>query len=299
MNNFKIEGIVAYPVTPFFENSSQINDEVLKQVIDLQISSGANAIAPLGSAGEGAYLDDMQWNHLVDKTLEYVAGRVPIIIGIAELTTRAAVRKAQYAQAAGAHAIMVSPFSYQKLTEPEIFQHYQTISNSSALPIMAYNNPSVCGVDMSSQFLVEMVTQIEHVSMIKESSGDIHRMHDIEYLSNGTIPFYNGCNYIVLDALKAGAQGWCTAALGLIDDLPKRLFNSYRQGLFEQAETLFKQQLPFLKFIVKNGLAVTVKAAYELRNISVGYAQPPLLPLTEDMQKQLKDLLSMTLLTNT
>ena len=187
--------------------------------------------------------------------------------------------------------IMVSPFSYYKLNEDEIFRHYESISNATALPIMIYNNPATCGVDMSPQFMLEMVSDIKNTCMIKESTGDIQRMHKIHQISNGTVPFFNGCNHMALEALNAGASGWCTAAPCLIGEQPKQLFDAVKQGDNEKAKELFYQQYEFLEFIVKSGLAAAVKSGFSIQGTPLGEPRKPLLPLTGSAQQALKDML--------
>lgn len=286
-----ISGIVAYTVTPFTAESDEVDLDILYQVIDdLIATSGANAIAALGSAGEGAYLETSEWKMVVKETVDYVKGRVPVIIGISELTTKKAVELAIFANEIGADAIMVSPFSYYRLSEDEIFDHYAAISDAISIPIMIYNNPATCGVDMSPEFMLSMVENIEHATMIKESTGDIQRMRTLHRLSKGTVPFFNGCNYIALDAFNAGAAGWCTVAPCLIGDLPKQLFDSVKLDT-KKAQALFEKQLPLLEFIVQGGLAATVKAGLNIKGIEAGVARRPLKPLTDDKKQQLKEIL--------
>ena len=223
--------------------------------------------------------------------VKHVKGRVPVMIGIAELTTKKAVSRAIFANEIGADAIMVSPFSYYRLSEDEIYDHYAAVSAAISIPIMIYNNPATCGVDMSPEFMLNMVENIENATMIKESTGDIQRMRSLQRLSNGTVPFFNGCNYIALDALNAGATGWCTAAPCLIDDLPKQLFDAVRSDALVKAKVLFEKQLPLLEFIVKGGLASTVKAGLEIKGIHAGLARRPLKPLTDESKQTLESIL--------
>jgi 4-hydroxy-tetrahydrodipicolinate synthase len=286
-----LAGIIAYTVTPFSNNNEKINLEALYQLIDELIDSGASAIAALGSAGEGVYLDNDEWATVAQKTISHVSGRLPVIIGISELTTKKAVSRAVFANEIGAAIIMVSPFSYYSLSEDEIFDHYAAISAAISIPIMVYNNPATCGVDMSPEFMLSMVDKIENVTMIKESSGDIKRMRSLQRLSNGNVSFFNGCNYLALGALKAGAQGWCTAAPCLIADLPKRVVEEFNKGNLDEAQRLFEQQLPLLEFIVAGGLASTVKAGLEINGLSVGHARRPLKPLMDDRIQILKGMM--------
>lgn len=286
-----LSGIVGYPVTPFSDNNGNVDFDNLGRVIDTLLEAEVDAIAALGSAGEAAYLSESEWQQVAEYTVKRVNRRVPVVIGITELTTAQAIKRAQYAYQVGADMIMVSPFSYYKLNENEIFNHYETISNASPLPIMIYNNPATCGVDMSPQFMLKMVKDIKNSIMIKESSGDIQRMHKIYKLSNGNVPFFNGCNHMALEAFNAGASGWCTAAPCLIGKQPKQLFDAVKQGDNEKARELFYQQYEFLEFIVQSGLAAAVKSGFKIQGTPIGEPRKPLLPITELKQAQLKTML--------
>lgn len=287
-----LSGIIGYPVTPFSHDNKTVDLDKLGKVIDLLLEAKVDAIAALGSAGEAAYLSETEWKQVAEYTVKYVDGRIPVVIGIAQLTTEQAVNYAKYAYEIGADVIMVSPFSYYKLSEQEVYTHYQSVSNATPLPIMIYNNPATCGVDMSPQFMLKMVDEIENATMIKESTGDIQRMHKIYNLSKGTVPFFNGCNHMALEALNAGATGWCTAAPCLIGDQPKQLFEAVKKGESEKAKTLFYKQYEFLEFIVSSGLAAAVKSGLALQGNDVGGPRKPLLPLNEHAKNRLKSMLA-------
>lgn len=287
-----LSGIVGYSVTPFSDVDGKVDFNQLGKVLDVLLNAKVDAIAALGSAGEAAYLNQEEWEQVAEYTVRHVNGTVPVVIGIAELTTEQAMSRARYAYKIGADMIMVSPFSYYKLNETELFLHYESVSNVTPLPIMIYNNPATCGVDMSPQFMLKMVNEIENTCMIKESTGDIQRMHKIYKLSQGAVPFFNGCNHMALEALNAGASGWCTAAPCLIGEQPKQLFDAVKQGDKEKAKELFYQQYEFLEFIVNSGLAAAVKSGFSIQGAPLGEPRKPLLPLTILKQQQLKNMLS-------
>lgn len=146
-----------------------------------------------------------EFDAVVDTTIAAVDGRVPVIVGVSDLTTAKTTRRAQYAQHAGADAVMILPVSYWKLSEREILQHFLSIGQAIGIPIMMYNNPAASGVDMSPELLVRMFDTIDNIFMVKGSAGDLSRMQRIDKLSGGRLPFYNGSNPLVLDALRAGA----------------------------------------------------------------------------------------------
>jgi len=288
----EIHGIIAYPITPFTTDGDNVDTETLAAVVEQLVSTGAHAIAPLGSTGESAYLTEAEFDAVVDTTVATVGGRVPVIVGASDLTTANTIRRARYAQQAGADAVMVLPISYWKLDEREIFQHYASISAAVDLPIMVYNNPATSGIDMAPELLVRMFNDIDNVRMVKESTGDLTRMLRIKELSGGALPFFNGSNPLVLDALLAGASGWCTAAPNLRPQPCVELYDAVRGGDRARAQEIYDDLAPLLRFIVAGGLPTTVKAGLDLLGRNAGDPRPPLLPLDEDGRAELKGLLA-------
>jgi 4-hydroxy-tetrahydrodipicolinate synthase len=285
------KGIIAYPVTPFSEASGEVDTHALTQSIERLIADGVHAVAPLGSTGESAYLSDAEWDQVADESLRAVGKRVPVVVGISDLTTANAVRRARFAERAGADAVMVLPISYWKLSEQEIFEHYAAIAGSVGIPIMVYNNPATSGIDLTPQLIARLVREIDNVTMVKESTGDIQRMHALYRASNGEIPFYNGSNPLALEALCAGAAGWCTAAPNLIPKLTLDLFAAVQKGALEEARKLFYKQLPVLEFILKGGLPTTIKAGLRVQGFDAGIPRAPLKPLADSEVKRLGTLL--------
>ncbi|AHC24168.2 MULTISPECIES: dihydrodipicolinate synthase family protein [Mycobacteriaceae] len=287
-----IHGIIAYPITPFTADGSGVDAAALTALVDQLVNTGAHAIAPTGSTGESAYLTEDEFDTVIDVTVGAVAGRVPVIVGASDLTTANTVRRARYAQAAGADALMILPVSYWKLTEREIIAHYAAVAAAVDLPIMVYNNPATSGIDMSPELLVRMFNEIDNVTMVKESTGDLMRMRRIKELSGGELPFYNGSNPLVLDALTEGATGWCTAAPNLRPQPCLDLYDAVRAGDVDRARRIYDDLAPLLRFIVAGGLPTTVKAGLELLGSNVGDPRAPLLPLDASGRAELRAMLA-------
>ncbi|WP_122221757.1 dihydrodipicolinate synthase family protein [Pseudomonas syringae group genomosp. 3] len=287
-----IHGIIGYTITPFNSNGEGVELDALGRSIDRLISGGVHAIAPLGSTGEGAYLSDREWEQVAEFSISHVAKRVPVIVSVSDLTSANAVRRARFAEASGADAVMVLPVSYWKLSEQEILQHYQRIGDAISLPIMLYNNPAVSGTDMSVELILRIFNTVGNVTMVKESTGDIQRMHKLHLLGEGRVPFYNGCNPLALEAFAAGAVGWCTAAPNLIADLNGALYRAILDNELGRARELFYKQLPLLDFILKGGLPATIKAGLRMTGLEVGDPRLPVSALSEDAGLELRGLLA-------
>lgn len=287
----QFKGIIAYPVTPF-TREGQVDVAMLERLIERMIGAGVHAIAPLGSTGEGAYLTGDEWQLAAETSLAAVARRVPTVVGIAELTTHGTIGRARFAERLGADAVMVAPVSYWKLTEGEIIAHYAAIGDAVSLPIMLYNNPATSGIDMSPELIARLCQAVPSVTMVKESTGDLQRMHRFKQLTNGTIPFYNGSNPLAFAALNAGAAGWCTAAPNLNAALPLALYDALANGDLARARVVFERQLPLLQFLVRIGLPTAVKAGLRLQGMEAGHPRLPLQPLNEQDKAELARILA-------
>lgn len=184
--------------------------------------------------------------------------------------------------------------SYWKLTPDEIFDHYNTVAKEISIPIMAYNNPATSGVDMPTELLERLLT-IPNITMIKESTGDIQRMHYLKKTLGGKVAFFNGSNPLALGAFAAGATGWCTAAHNLIPDLNVKLYEAIEKNDLKEAQVIFHKQLDLLKFIVRVGLPRSIKAGLNILGENGGYLRSPLKPLSNKEQEELRNILTSTL----
>ncbi|NLR82586.1 dihydrodipicolinate synthase family protein [Chitinophaga eiseniae] len=287
-NLFK--GIIAYPITPF-DAQENVDIPLFKSLTERLVQSGAHGIAPLGSTGVLPYLTEEEKEAVTTAAIQQVAKRIPVLVGVSHLTTAGAIRHARFAEKAGADAVMILPMSYWKLTENEIFRHYEKIANSISLPIMAYNNPATGGIDMSPALLKRLL-QIPNITMVKESTGDIQRMFTLRKELGEAVAFYNGSNPLALAAFTAGARGWCTAAYNLIPGLNNRLFEAFSRQDMTTARDVFYQQLELLQFIVAKGLPVAIQAGLKIQGIESGYLRSPLQPLSAADYQKLGEILA-------
>lgn len=290
MNQVPFKGVIAYPVTPFDDNEN-VDIPLFKKQVERLVTAGCHGIAPLGSTGVMPYLSDAEKETITEATMQQVAGRVPTLVGVSNLTTEKTIYHAKFAEKAGATAVMIIPMSYWKLTDEEIVKHYDRVASSISIPIMAYNNPATAGVDMSPALLRRLL-EIPNVTMIKESSGDIQRMHDLRKELGEDAAFFNGSNPLALAAFSAGARGWCTAAPNLIPELNIALYNAVQHNDLDSARNIFYKQLDLLQFIVAKGLPRSIKAGLDLIGVDGGGFKSPLKPMREHEIAQLGNILS-------
>ncbi|MFE4588820.1 dihydrodipicolinate synthase family protein [Streptomyces laurentii] len=287
-----LAGIIAYPVTPFDARTGAVDLPALRALTGDLVAAGSHAVAPLGSTGESAYLTDPEWDAVCETALDTVAGRVPTLVGVSHWSTEGTVRRARVAARHGATALMVLPQVYWKLTEAELVRHYTEVARATDLPMMLYNNPGTSGVDLTPETVVALARKVPSLTMVKESSGEPARFRAIRELSDGALSVYNGSNPLALEAFRAGAAGWCTAAPCLVPRRVLELHAAVAGGHDDRADALLGELLPFLRFLVRHGLPRTVKAGLEIQDRPAGPPRPPLLPLPDDETRQLEKLLT-------
>lgn len=290
MKNIPLKGVIAYPITPF-DALEKVDINLFKRQVERLVVSGSDAIAPLGSTGVLPYLSDEEKEAVTEAAIQQVAGRVPTLLGVSNLTTERTIYHARFAEAAGATALMIIPMSYWKLSDEEIFRHYDKVAAAVSIPIMAYNNPATSGIDMSPDLLRHLL-EIPNVTMIKESTGDIQRMHLLREELGEEIAFYNGSNPLALAAFAAGATGWCTAAPNLVPGLNTALYKAVQANDLAKAQNVFYQQFELLQFIVAKGLPRAVQAGLNILGEEGGYLRSPLLPLAASETKELERMLT-------
>lgn len=290
MSKHTFEGIIAYPITPF-DSGEKVNIPLFKTLTERLVQAGAHGIAPLGSTGVLPYLADEEKEAVTEAALQQVNGRVPVLVGVSHLTTERTIYHARFAEKAGATAVMIIPMSYWKLTDDEIFRHYEQVAKQLSIPIMAYNNPATGGIDMSPALLKRLLS-IPNVTMIKESTGDVQRMHYLRKALGEKVSFYNGSNPLALAAFAAGANGWCTAAFNLIPGLNKQLYTAIQNNELPLAREVFYRQFELLQFIVAKGLPAAIQAGLKIQGIESGHLRSPLQELNAKDYTQLETLLS-------
>lgn len=290
MKNIPLKGIIAYPITPF-DRDEKVDIPLFKTMVEKLITDGSHGIAPLGSTGVLPYLTDEEKEAVTEAAVQQVNARVPVVVGVSNLTTERTIYHAKFAEKAGATAVMIIPMSYWKLTDDEIVKHYDAVAKQISIPVMAYNNPATGGVDMSPALLKRLL-RIPNVTMIKESTGDVQRMHYLRKELGEEVAFYNGSNPLALAAFAAGANGWCTAAPNLIPRLTLLLYEAIVKNDLPLAQKTFYMQVDLLRFIVNKGLPRSIKEGITILGREGGYLRRPLKALSSLESQELKSILS-------
>ena len=285
----KFSGSFTVMVTPFSEDGSKVDHSTLRRFVDWQISNGVPGLIPLGSTGEFLSIADEERREIVTTIIQQVDGRVPVLVGTADEWTDKAVRYSREAEELGASGVMVVPPYYASPTEDELYAHYQRISDAISIPIMVYNNPNTANVDLTPDLLARL-SQIENVDYVKESSGDISRIREIDRLSEGRMTVFAG--YHAFDSLLLGAKGYVSVCGNIVPKLSSDLYKLViEESDIASGRELYHRLLPLLDAISGDLYVSATKAALELVGMPVGIPRMPRLRVPESHQIKIEEVL--------
>lgn len=286
----KLSGAFTVMVTPFTEDE-QLDERGFRENIDWYIKEGIHGVICLGSTGEFANLSIEERKAVIDLTVDQAGGRVPVIAGTAANATRETIEMTRYAQKAGADAaIIVAPF-YGLPTQEDLFEHYRSIAENVTIPIMVYNNPGFSGIDMLPE-LIERLAALDNILYLKESTGDIKRVHEIMLRCGDRIDVWCGWDDLVFEFFSLGCGGWVAPVANFWPGAAAELFTLFKNKEFEKARALYFKMLPLLGYLEAGQLLAKVKAAMNMIGRLGGKPRRPFLPITEAQKDELRRMLN-------
>ena len=286
----KLRGVFTVMVTPFTVDE-QLDENGLRANIDWYIAEGIHGVICLGSTGEFANLSIEERKRVIDLTVDQVRGRVPVIAGTAANSTRETIEMTSYAQKAGADAaIIVAPF-YGLPTQEDLFEHYRSISENGTIPIVVYNNPGYSGIDMLPP-LIERLAAIDNILYLKESTGDIKRVHEIMLRCGDRIDVWCGWDDLAFECFSLGCGGWVAPVANFWPGKAAELFTLVENKEYDKARALYFKMLPLLGYLEAGQLLPKVKEAMNLIGRAGGKPRRPFLALAEEQRSELRKMLS-------
>ena len=237
-------GVFPAMPTQFHADLSIDYEATLRHVLQM-LDAGVHGIVMLGTIGENNSLQPEERRELLRATVKAVAGRVPVLTGVSELTTAAACRYAADAALLGADGIMLMPAMVYRADSREAVAHYRAVAQATPLPVMCYNNPKSYHVDLTPQLLRELA-DLENIVAVKEASGDPRRLTDIINVLGERYVLFAGIDDIVLESVLLGAVG---TVFGLVCGFPEETMRMWRhavQGEWQQARAIYRWFMPLL-----------------------------------------------------
>ena len=274
---FQWEGIMP-AVTTKFTTKDTLDLAMFSQNIKAQVEAGVHGIVLGGTLGEASTLEDSEKRTLTTETVKLVEGKIPVMINIAEQTTKGAIDAANKAEEDGASGLMMLPPMRYSAGDREVLEYFKAVANNSSLPIMVYNNP----VDYKTEVTLDMfdvLLKCETIQAVKESTRDISNVTRIKNRFGNRLKIMTGVDTLALESLLMGADGWVA---GLVCAFPAEtvaIYELQKAGKIKEALEIYRWFLPLLELDINSKLVQNIKLAEVATGIGTENVRAPRLPL--------------------
>lgn len=291
-----LQGSIVALVTPMFANGD-IDWSNLDKLLEWHVDQGTHGIVPMGTTGESATLDTEEHLAVIKRTIEVVAGRIPVVAGTGSNSTAEAIHQTQEAERAGADAcLLVTPY-YNKPTQAGLIAHYTAIADATDVPLVLYNVPPRTACDMQADTVAQLAENSQIIG-IKEACGDAARVEEIRRRVDDAFIVLSGEDAQTMQMLGYGATGTISVTANVLPNTMSRFVSSFLAGDEEQAGTLDAQLQPIHEILFCEPSPTPTKwALHAMSRIDSGI-RLPLLPLTEphheEMRKRLQTIGALT-----
>ena len=242
------------------------------------VRDGVHGLVLLGTVGENNSLSAGEKRAVLEAAVEAVGGQVPLITGVSEFTTAGAAAYARDAERIGVDGLMVLPAMVYVPTAAELEQHFRTIAQATALPIMLYNNPPAYRVNIELATLARLA-EVPNIVAIKESAPDPRRFTDVINEFGERFVLFAGLDDVAFEGLILGAKGWVSGLTNAFPAESLALYAAIRAGELARARSIYRWFMPLLHLDAEHDLVQSIKLAEQIMGRGSERVRPPRLPL--------------------
>jgi len=273
-------------VTPF--RNGAIDVAAFEKLIEAQIAAGITGIVAVGTTGESPTLSHDEREQVVRLAVTVAKKRCVVLAGTGSNATHHAVADTKMTEKLGADgALLVAPY-YNKPSQEGLFRHFQTIARETRLPIMLYNIPGRCGVDILPDTVVRLASECRNIVSIKEASGSVERVSELCARLPDEFTILSGDDSLTLPFMAVGAVGVVSVASNLFPAEVCALVRAYESGDVKPAAKSHRQLFPLFKDLFIEPNPVPVKTALSWRGAMSGEVRLPLCEMSETNQTRLR-----------
>jgi len=278
MNQLHFGPLITAVVTPFDEHF-QIDLRQLEILLDHLIDTGSTAVVITGTTGESSTLGAVEKLKLWEATLDHIDGRIPVIVGVGTNNTKTTLHNIKVAEEVGADALLVVTPYFNKPSQKGLLKHFTLVAESTEMPIILYNIPSRCGVELELNTVLELA-KIPNIIGIKNATGNTKLLSELKGKLEIDFLLYSGEDTFFFETLELGGEGVISVASHLVGKKMKRIHNLYHSGFSERAAHLDKKLQPFYQAVFYQN-PCPIKALLNQYGFAVGGVRLPLVTLEE------------------
>jgi len=273
-------------VTPFRDGG--VDDSAFKKLIETQVAAGITGIVAIGTTGESPTLSHDEREHVIRLAVTTANKRCLVLAGTGSNATQHAVADTIMAEKLGVDgALLVAPY-YNKPSQEGLFRHFKAIADATSLPIMLYNIPGRCSVDIVPETVVRLAKECGNIVAIKEASGSVERVSDLRRRLPESFTILSGDDSLTLPFMAVGAAGVVSVASNLFPGEVCALVRACESGDLKSAAKLHRKLLPLFKDLFIEPNPVPVKTALGWRGAMSGEVRLPLCEMSEANQDRLR-----------
>lgn len=271
-------GVMVPLVTPFGADG-ELSAPALQRLVDWVIDNGASAVVPCGTTGESPTLTHEEHQRMIALTVEYAAGRVPVIAGTGSNCTQEAVDLTVAADELGVDGMLVIAPYYNRPNQAGLLEHFKAVARATDKPIILYNIPKRTGINIEPETVIAL-SKVENITGIKEASGDLSQIMTI---IEGTSEFsvLTGDDNLLFTVCTLGGHGGICTSSHFLPGEWVRLVDLCRENRLDEARALHYKLLPLAKAMFVEPNPVPLKAALEMVGLQVGAPRLPLVPASD------------------
>jgi len=278
-------------VTTKFHADGSLDMDLFFKNLDFQLESGVHGIILGGTLGESSVLSQEEKITLTRETVNYIDGKVPVVLNIAEGATQDALFWAKKAEELGASGLMILPPMRYGADAREVVTYFKTVANSTSLPMMIYNNP----VDYKTLVTLDMFAELaecSNIQAVKESTRDISNVTRMINRFGDRFQILCGVDTLAMEELLMGAVGWVA---GLVCAFPKEtvtIYNLIQKGENEKAREIYRWFLPLLELDIHPKLVQYIKLAEQHCGIGSEHVRAPRLSLIGEERERIEGIIT-------
>ena len=285
-------------ITPFKDNV--LDEENYIKLINFHIENGTDGLVPAGTTGESPTLNHNEHQKVIEICIKESKGKIPVIAGTGSNSTEEAVALTKHAEKAGADGVLVVTPYYNKPTQEGLYQHYKAINDNTSLPIIIYNIPSRCVIDMSVDTMAKLF-ELKNISGVKDATGDLNRLDQtIKKLGNEFIQL-TGEDGLAFEFNKRGGVGIISVTANIAPKLcseMQMLSKSKKDEDLKKAEIIDKNLQPLHKALFIESNPAPVKYAAKVLGLCTDEIRLPLVKIQKKTEEQIDKALSIAKLIN-
>lgn len=284
-------GVFPYLVSPIAPDGT-VMDDVLTALVNHLIEQGVHGLTPLGSTGEFAYLSWEQRRRVVEVVLAANRGRVPVVAGVAAMSTADAARQAQIFAEMGVDGILAIMQQYFPIPQAGVIDYFASIAQAVPCPVVLYTNPNFQGGDLTPPAIRELAT-IPNIQYLKDASTNTGRLLTIMNQVGDRLKIFSASAHIPLAVMLIGGVGWMAGPACVIPAQSVRLYELAKAERWQEAMALQRELWRINEVFAKYALAACIKAGLQLQGFAVGEPLPPQQPLSQEAREEVRAILTM------